>query len=91
MWKLCYQDDLIKRFPGEIGQTVDNQLDCEKIYHLNVQNNSSLVREINFYSNPDSEWLELMDQILILVFLIIKNLTSKVLVILIGDGFLSHW
>ena len=57
MWKLCYQDDLIKRFPGEIGQTVDNQLDCEKIYHLNVQNNSSLVREINFYSNPDSEWL----------------------------------
>ena len=60
---------------------MDNQLDCEKIYHLNVQNNSSLVREINFYSNPDSEWLELMDQILILVFLIIKNLTSKVLVI----------
>ncbi len=57
MLKLCYQDDLIKRFPGEIGQTVDNQLDCEKIYHLNVQNNSSLVREINFYSNPDSEWL----------------------------------
>ena len=57
MWKLCYQDDLIKRFPGEVGQTVDNQLDCEKIYHLNVQNNSSLVREINFYSNPDSEWL----------------------------------
>ncbi len=57
MWKLCYQDDLIKRFPGEIGQSVDNQLECEKIYHLNVQNNSSLVREVNFYSNPDSEWL----------------------------------
>lgn len=57
MWKLCYQDDLIKRFPGEIGQTVDNQLECEKVYHLNVQNSSSLTREINFYSNPDSEWL----------------------------------
>ena len=57
MWKLCYQDDLIKRFPGEIGQTVDNQLECEKVYHLNVKNSSSLVDEINFYSNPDSEWL----------------------------------
>ena len=57
MWKLCYQDDLIKRFPGEIGQTIDNQLECEKVYHLNVQSSSSLAREINFYSNPDSEWL----------------------------------
>ena len=57
MWKLCYQDDLITRFPGEIGQTIDNQLECEKVYHLNVQNNSSLAREINFYSDPNSEWL----------------------------------
>jgi len=57
MWKLCYQDDLIKRFPGEIGQSIDNQLECEKVYHLNVQSSSSLAREINFYSNPDSEWL----------------------------------
>ena len=57
MWKLCYQDDLIQRFPGEIGQTIDNQFECEKVYHLNVQNSSSLAREINFYSNPDSEWL----------------------------------
>ena len=54
MWKLCYQDDLITRFPGEIGQTIDNQLECEKVYHLNVQNNSSLAREINFYSDPNS-------------------------------------
>ena len=53
MWKLCYQDDLITRFPGEIGQTIDNQLECEKVYHLNVQNNSSLAREINFYSDPN--------------------------------------
>ena len=57
MWKLCYQDDLIERFPGEIGQSIDNQLECEKVYHLNVQSSSSLAREINFYSNPDSEWL----------------------------------
>jgi len=57
MWKLCYQDDLIERFYYEIGQSIDNQLKCEKVYHLNVENNSTLSREINFYSNPDSEWL----------------------------------
>ena len=57
MWRLCYQDDLAKRFGEEIGQTVDNKFECEKVYHLNVGNNSTLKREINYFSKPDSEWL----------------------------------
>ena len=34
MWKLCYQDDIADRFYEEIGQTVDNQFACEKLYFL---------------------------------------------------------
>ena len=57
MWKLCYQDDIAERFYEEIGQTVDNQFACEKLYFFNVGSYSSLENNINFFSNPDFEWL----------------------------------
>ena len=57
MWKLCYQDDIADRFYEEIGQTVDNQFACEKLYFFNVGSYSSLENNINFFSNPDFEWL----------------------------------
>ena len=57
MWKLCYQDDLASRYGEEIGQSVDNQFNCEKLYHLNVNGYSTLTNEINFFSEPENEWL----------------------------------
>ena len=56
MWKLCYQDDIADRFYEEIGQTVD-KFACEKLYFFNVGSYSSLENNINFFSDPDFEWL----------------------------------
>ena len=64
MWRLCYQDDLAKRFGEEIGQTVDNKFECEKVYHLNVGNNSTLKEKLIIFQNLILNGLEQMDLIL---------------------------
>ena len=57
MWSLCYQDDLARRSTEEIGQSIDNEYACEKIYQFNVEDKSSFSNQINYYSKPQVEWL----------------------------------
>ena len=57
LWELCYQDNIAPRAPEEINQTRDYDFSCEKIYQFNTLENTTLVKEINFVSDPESEWL----------------------------------
>ena len=56
MWKLCYQDDIADDSTKKSAKQLITNL-YEKLYFFNVGSYSSLENNINFFSNPDFEWL----------------------------------
>ena len=57
LWELCYQDNIAPRAPEEIIQTRDYDFSCEKNYQFNTHEKTTYVKEVNFVSNPEIEWL----------------------------------
>ena len=57
LWELCYQDNIAPRAPEEIIQTRDYEFSCEKNYQFNTHEKTTYVKEVNFVSNPEIEWL----------------------------------
>ena len=57
LWELCYQDNITPRAPEEIIQTRDYDFSCEKNYQFNTHEKTTYVKEVNFVSNPEIEWL----------------------------------
>ena len=57
LWELCYQDNIAPRAPEEISQTRDYDFSCEKNYQFNTLEKTTYVKEINFVSSPEIEWL----------------------------------
>ena len=57
LWELCYQDNITPRAPEEISQTRDYDFSCEKNYQFNTLEKTTYVKEVNFVSNPEIEWL----------------------------------
>lgn len=57
LWELCYQDNIAPRAPEEIIQSRDYEFSCEKNYQFNTHEKTTYVKEVNFVSNPEIEWL----------------------------------
>ena len=57
LWELCYQDNITPRAPEEISQTRDYDFSCEKNYQFNTLEKTTYVKEVNFVSSPEIEWL----------------------------------